>query len=93
MRAWHSLKGMAWPVVKWNREDETTVSVCREIITHRAVHILQPSMTKVSSLLDGKQICALAQPDDVSVALHAVYFGPGLARPDGAEGERRFWTL
>jgi D-galactarolactone cycloisomerase len=60
-------------------ENESTLYGFREILAHRAVDIIQPSMTKVGGLLEFKKICTLAQQANVSVAPHSFYFGPGLA--------------
>lgn len=60
-------------------ENEATTFGFREMIAHRAVDILQPSMTKVGGLLEFKKICALAATANLSVAPHSFYFGPGLA--------------
>jgi len=60
-------------------ENEGLAQGFADIIAHRAVDILQPSMTKVGGLLEFKKICTLAQAANLSVAPHSFYFGPGLA--------------
>lgn len=60
-------------------ENEATVFGFREMITQRAVDILQPSLTKVGGLGEAKKICALAAAFNVPVVPHSFYFGPGLA--------------
>ena len=60
-------------------ENEGLAQGFADMIAHRAVDILQPSMTKVGGLLEFKKICALAASANLSVAPHSFYFGPGLA--------------
>jgi L-alanine-DL-glutamate epimerase-like enolase superfamily enzyme len=60
-------------------ENESLVQGFADIVTHRAVDILQPSMTKVGGLLHSKKICTLAAAANLAVVPHSFYFGPGLA--------------
>jgi L-alanine-DL-glutamate epimerase-like enolase superfamily enzyme len=60
-------------------ENESLAQGFADIVAHRAVDILQPSMTKVGGLLEFKKIAALAQAANLSMAPHSFYFGPGLA--------------
>lgn len=60
-------------------ENEGLAQGFADMIAHRAVDILQPSMTKVGGLLEFKKICTLAAAANLSVAPHSFYFGPGLA--------------
>jgi D-galactarolactone cycloisomerase len=60
-------------------ENEGLVQGFVDLIAHRAVDILQPSMTKVGGLLEFKKICGLAAAANLPVAPHCFYFGPGLA--------------
>lgn len=60
-------------------ENEGLAQGFADIIAHRAVDILQPSMTKVGGLLEFKKICTLAAAANLSVVPHSFYFGPGLA--------------
>jgi D-galactarolactone cycloisomerase len=60
-------------------ENESLAQGFADIIAHRAVDILQPSMTKVGGLLHFKRIAALAASANLALVPHSFYFGPGLA--------------
>jgi L-alanine-DL-glutamate epimerase-like enolase superfamily enzyme len=60
-------------------ENESTLYGFREIVRHRAADVLQPSITKVGGIGEFRRIAALAQAENVDVAPHSFYFGPGLA--------------
>jgi L-alanine-DL-glutamate epimerase-like enolase superfamily enzyme len=60
-------------------ENEGLAQGFADIVAHRAVDYLQPSMTKVGGLLQSKKICTLAGAANLSVVPHSFYFGPGLA--------------
>lgn len=60
-------------------ENESLAQGFAEIIAHRAVDILQPSLIKVGGLLEFKKVCALAAAANLSIAPHSFYWGPGLA--------------
>lgn len=60
-------------------ENEGTVYGFREIVARRAVDVLQPSITKVGGISELRKIYTLATANNLQVAPHSFYFGPGLA--------------
>jgi L-alanine-DL-glutamate epimerase-like enolase superfamily enzyme len=60
-------------------ENESTLFGFREIITHRAGAILQPSVIKVGGISEMMKIAAMANRANLAIAPHSFYFGPGLA--------------
>jgi L-alanine-DL-glutamate epimerase-like enolase superfamily enzyme len=60
-------------------ENEATVYGFREIVARRAVDVLQPSITKVGGIAELRKIYTLATANNLQVAPHSFYLGPGLA--------------
>lgn len=60
-------------------ENEYTHYGFRDMITKRAVDIIQPSATKSGGILACRKIFALAEAWNLRIATHSYYFGPGIA--------------
>ena len=60
-------------------ENDATLFGFRDLITHDATDIVQPSVTKVGGILEVKKIAALAAAANVTLVPHSFYYGPGLA--------------
>ena len=60
-------------------ENEGTLYGFREIVARRAVDVLQPSITKVGGISELRKIYTLATANNLQVAPHSFYLGPGLA--------------
>ena len=60
-------------------ENEYTHYGFREMITKRAVDIIQPDVIKAGGILEFQKIIALAEAWNLQIAPHFFCFGPGVA--------------
>jgi D-galactarolactone cycloisomerase len=60
-------------------ENEATVFGFRELVAHRAVSILQPSICKVGGIGEFRKVAVLAEAANLRLVPHAFYLGPALA--------------
>jgi L-alanine-DL-glutamate epimerase-like enolase superfamily enzyme len=60
-------------------ENEYTLQGFKEMITKRAVDVIQPDATKSGGIWVCRKIFALAEAWNVGVATHSYFFGPGIA--------------
>lgn len=51
----------------------------RELITRRAVDIVQPDVIKVGGILACRKVMAMAEAHDLEISPHCFYYGPGIA--------------
>ncbi len=51
----------------------------RELITRRAVDIVQPDVIKVGGISACRKVMAMAEAHDLEISPHCFYFGPGIA--------------
>lgn len=60
-------------------ENEYTLNGFKEMITRRAVDIVQPDATKAGGILTCRKVFALAEAWNLRLAMHSYFFGPGVA--------------
>jgi L-alanine-DL-glutamate epimerase-like enolase superfamily enzyme len=60
-------------------ENEYTHYGFKELVSRRAVDVLQPDVTKSGGLLACRKIMALAEAWNLQVIPHSFYYGPGVA--------------
>lgn len=60
-------------------ENEYTLYGFKEMITKRAVDIIQPDVTKAGGILACRKIFALVEAWNLRLAMHSYCFGPGIA--------------
>ncbi len=76
--------GLRWlrdhsPVPIAAGENEYTHWGFREIVSRRAVDIVQPDVIKSGGISSCRKIFALAEAFDLEIAPHCFYYGPGIA--------------
>lgn len=77
-------EGLRWlrdrsPVPIAAGENEYTVFGFRELVSRRAVDIVQPDVIKAGGISACRKVMALAESFDLEVSPHCFYYGPGIA--------------
>lgn len=77
-------EGLRWlrdrsPVPIAAGENEYTHFGFRELVSRRAVDIVQPDVIKAGGIAATRRIIALAESFDLDVSPHCFYYGPGIA--------------